>query len=407
MSFEELKFDHEDFFINNKNSQNQKTVRAKRFSVNASENFALKIDDHLYPIINYSSSGVAIIGDTNIDHGKIIKNATILLNDTSIEVVDLVFVRTESLADQRYLCAFKTLNSVIDTATIQTMRETLGITLIHSKKIEEITKIPEEIRLKTLEFYEFLTSLKTEVDTIERNLPLDNRQDREKKERAVCQIISSYLNQVFEREYLSFEKKLNILDSKVKKISVDYFRDKLKDFLYLSPFAHRSFYKPLGYAGDYEMMNLIYRNELVGENLFAKCMHQFYIEKPAAQAVRNRRQYLHKKIKESFGLSNKPKILSVASGPAYEVETFLTENPEISADFYLLDQDLNALQYAKEQIYQTKMMSNFNSNVEFINLAIKNVINDGLGENKFDLIYSAGLFDYFTDSVAQNAGKQC
>ena len=39
-------------------------------------------------------------------------------------------------------------------------------------------------------------------------------------------------------------------------------------------------------------------------------------------------------------------------------------------------------------------------------MAIRNVIARGLPEQDYDLIYSAGLFDYFTDQVARAAAKQ-
>ncbi len=43
--------------------------------------------------------------------------------------------------------------------------------------------------------------------------------------------------------------------------------------------------------------------------------------------------------------------------------------------------------------------------LNFIHKAIKNVITRGLQESNFDLIYSAGLFDYFSDPVAQMGAK--
>src|SRR5258706_12916972 len=63
-----------------------------------------------------------------------------------------------------------------------------------------------------------------------------------------------------------------------------------------APFAQRTFDKPLGYAGDYEMVNMILRNTLEGGSLFAKIIHAWFVQQPPAEAHRNRIEYLTKAI---------------------------------------------------------------------------------------------------------------
>lgn len=89
---------------------------------------------------------------------------------------------------------------------------------------------------------------------------------------------------------------LNGLDEKTLKVCYEFFREKLYATVYQAPLSYRVLSKPLGYAGDYEMMNLIYRSQPEGHNLFAKCMHNYWLRQPAAQAVRNRAKYLVNKI---------------------------------------------------------------------------------------------------------------
>ena len=50
-------------------------------------------------------------------------------------------------------------------------------------------------------------------------------------------------------------------------------------------------------------------------------------------------------------------------------------------------------------------MTNSPAKLNFVNKAIKNVITRGLSDADFDVIYSAGLFDYFSDPVAQLGAK--
>ena len=53
--------------------------------------------------------------------------------------------------------------------------------------------------------------------------------------------------------------------------------------------AARFFHKPLGYAGDFEMMNMLYRNESLGDTLFGQALSRVILDCDAARAVRHRR----------------------------------------------------------------------------------------------------------------------
>ena len=56
-----------------------------------------------------------------------------------------------------------------------------------------------------------------------------------------------------------------------------FVQDLLHQFFMSSPFPHRAYSKPLGYAGDYEMMRMIQRENAEGPNLFTKFINVFYI----------------------------------------------------------------------------------------------------------------------------------
>ncbi len=63
-----------------------------------------------------------------------------------------------------------------------------------------------------------------------------------------------------------------------------------------SPFGHRTYHKPIGYAGDYEMMNMIYRNQPEGRSLFEKLIHLLLVSQWPAKSVRNRIAHLRENI---------------------------------------------------------------------------------------------------------------
>jgi hypothetical protein len=147
--------------------------------------------------------------------------------------------------------------------------------------------------------------------------------------------------------------------------------------------------------------------------LFARCLSYYWVQQPAAQAVRNRANYLLRKINETVeSRPNKSiiRILSVASGPAMEWQKFiesgnLRDGLEIQVD--LLDQDENALKHAQNRMKVLLAKHKQNSiKFNYLNKSIKNIITKGLGTVSYDLIYTAGLFDYFSDPVAKFSGQK-
>ena len=63
-----------------------------------------------------------------------------------------------------------------------------------------------------------------------------------------------------------------------------------------APFYWRIMNKPEGYAGDAEMMSLIYRNCYEGETPFGMLLHKDAVEEKACDAARNRRTFLRERI---------------------------------------------------------------------------------------------------------------
>ena len=189
-----------------------------------------------------------------------------------------------------------------------------------------------------------------------------------------------------------------------------YLHDRFGALIDLSPFAARCFHKPLGYAGDFEMMNMLYRNESLGDTLFGRSLSRVILDSDAGQAVRHRAHYLVGKIAAAAvrGGPHRPaRILSVAAGPAMELQLILRKDPSLlsagRAEITLLDQDAGALTHAREQIQALAARARVDVTLSCINTSIRTVIAAGL-DGSYDLIYSAGLFDYLKDRTASTAG---
>jgi extracellular factor (EF) 3-hydroxypalmitic acid methyl ester biosynthesis protein len=187
-----------------------------------------------------------------------------------------------------------------------------------------------------------------------------------------------------------------------------YFRKQVWNFILCSTFMTRTNLKPRGYSGDSEMMRMVYFNNYQGNSTFEKLMHKYPLEQPGAQSVRNRRKIILEalnKFKNMIHISpqRKIKILSVASGPAIEIEDILAfpENFD-KYHFTLLDQDRLALNEAADLIHGIEKKSDAKVQVDYVAASVRSMIANKRFKRElgtFHFIYSMGLFDYLTQRV--------
>lgn len=149
----------------------------------------------------------------------------------------------------------------------------------------------------------------------------------------------------------------------------------------------RGFSKDYGYAGDFEIIDKIYTN-FKSENNICKKWDVYFQKQPAPIAVRNRKTYFINKLSQ-LTAGRELNILNLASGPCRDILELFQKNPNCKARFDCVELDKNAIQYAKT------LLGDFNEHVHFIN---KNIFRF-TPTKQYDLIWSAGLFDYFDDKT--------
>ena len=185
-------------------------------------------------------------------------------------------------------------------------------------------------------------------------------------------------------------------------------RQQLHPLLLCCPFMHRIFTKPLGYAGDYEMMNMIVRNEPEGSSLFARLLQSYILNQAPAIAVRNRVDYFVKQfVAETARVSasgRSANICSIGCGPAREVERFMIEQPLSNhAHFRLLDFNDETLSYTGQRLNAAKRGHQRRTSITLVKkpaqFLLKETGDSALGEDRYDLIYCSGLYDYLNDRV--------
>ena len=166
--------------------------------------------------------------------------------------------------------------------------------------------------------------------------------------------------------------------------------------------------KPRGYAGDSEMMRMIYSNDYEGESTFAKLIHKHPIEQPGAEAVRNRRNTITSWINSNRKKRKKEaplQVLSVACGPANELlDVFTTKTAINELSFTLFDQDSYALLEAARLVDDIEKNIGKKLSLEYLRESVRTMIvapQLSTRWGQFHLIYSMGLFDYLTPPVAK------
>lgn len=185
-----------------------------------------------------------------------------------------------------------------------------------------------------------------------------------------------------------------------------------------APYYWQIINKPEGYSGDAEMMSIIYRKTYEGDTPFGRLVHKSAALCPACQAVRNRRAFLKEKIEQKKG-----KILSVAAGPAMEIrDVLMQDNSEDTYQCHAYDHDIKTVRKTCRECSDPRLTymvgnafhlikgsyrvalprqmtlahcnprSDFKGVRRFLVPLKYSLVN--LEENAYDLVYSAGLYDY-------------
>jgi len=146
--------------------------------------------------------------------------------------------------------------------------------------------------------------------------------------------------------------------------------------------------KPHGHPGDYEMLDGIHTERVSPDPNLAN-WDRFFHSRPAAKAVRNRQAYLSEILAglEAKVSDAEPRVLDVASGPARLIHDYLSSHRRSRVHFDCVDMDPKAIYYAKQ------LCRSHSSQITFHCQNITKFRTLGA----YDLIWSAGLFDYMTD----------
>jgi extracellular factor (EF) 3-hydroxypalmitic acid methyl ester biosynthesis protein len=187
-------------------------------------------------------------------------------------------------------------------------------------------------------------------------------------------------------------------------------RRQLHPYFLCAPFFRRTFTKPLGFAGDYEMMSMIIRNQVEGESIFGKLVNTYLLDHGPCRAVRNRAKFLTIKISDEVSRvareGRDAHIFCIACGPAWEAVDFIANHPLADkAHFNLLDFNEETLRYTSQKMDEVRQQHHRKTQVKLIKNSVQNLLRargrNPAANGAYDLIYCSGLYDYLSDSVCR------
>ena len=163
--------------------------------------------------------------------------------------------------------------------------------------------------------------------------------------------------------------------------------EKVFDIRTMQGFAR---HKPHGYAGDFEIIDRIYRAHTAPDPSLANWDRYFHAQH-APKAVRNRKNYFIDLVSAAERLHRNRTfhVLNLGSGPARDLYEYISANAQTRGLFTCVEQDPRAIDYGRQLCHA------YLHRIEFRHA---NVFRFRTNQ-RYELVWSAGLFDYLSDKA--------
>jgi len=207
----------------------------------------------------------------------------------------------------------------------------------------------------------------------------------------------------------NFVGEASLVDVETVSGHCSYAQAALHPFLLRAPFVFRAFTKPLGYAGDYEMVNQMLSDPRQGPSTYFQIVNTGFLNCAVVVSHRNRIDILVDfliRVADSAKKAGRPfRILNVGCGPAIEIQRFLQRypNPEFLS-FDLIDFSEETLTRTRGILTGIAEKVGKSIIVNYIHESVHQLLKRSVDKNapdtkEYDAAYCAGLFDYFSDKV--------
>lgn len=271
-------------------------------------------------------------------------------------------------------------------------------------------KINPEYKNIVADMHNFLVDFRLWVEQIESGL---HGQTLRTDDRKIAEAIGDCAFPAIDALFEKYELITSGLKSGTEPAHQVYVRRQLQPLLLCAPFANRAVTKPMGYAGDYGIVNMILEDPHRGESLYAKILHRWFVKQPPAEAHRNRVKYLTARIydetlRAARSSSRQMRAFNIGAGPAKEVQDFMAcYDLSDLGDFTLVDFNDETLAHGRKVLQECRQAHHRHTRMRFIKKSVAQLLkSEGKiatrrPEQQYELVYCAGLFDYLTDAVCK------
>ncbi len=277
---------------------------------------------------------------------------------------------------------------------------------------EKINQLDTNFKVMVADMQTMLTDLQRWVQQVELGIRSQPSGNRIQIEREVIENLKEPLFPLFQPIFEKFEESCREIAPNLRSYHEMYVKRQLVPIVSCAPFFYRAYSKPLGYAGDYEMVNMMLRDPLEGSTLFAKMLNLFFLKTAPVKAHQNRitylRDQLHHEIASRLPSGGQTRILNLGCGPALEIQEMLAEDSVVdSADFTLLDFNEETLQFAHKTLEDLRKRHRRDTSFRLLKRSVHQLLKDaskpsgGMPLSQYDFIYCAGLFDYLSDRICK------
>lgn len=279
---------------------------------------------------------------------------------------------------------------------------------------ERVNRLDPNYQLKVADLRSFLSDLSFWLDQVD--LAIENETgsteailDAERFEEIKAPVMPRLT-----RLFMELEEACRQLDADEVENHKQLAQRDLLPLMMASPFFNRVYSKPLGYAGDYEMVNMMFKKERGGKTTYAQIVNDWLLNGGPPQAHRNRIYMLEKMLEnaaEDAASGNKSvRVLNVGCGPVQELQLFFAKNKAAHRfSFDLLDFNAETLDYAKQQIEAITTGRAEAPKINYILKTVQELLRQAIelpaSSQSYDILYCAGLFDYLSDRVCAKLVK--
>lgn len=280
------------------------------------------------------------------------------------------------------------------------------------RETEKNYTVSPDFKLVVADMHTLLSDLRRWMEQVElgvRSLPSGDRIQAERETiKKLEEPILPAVTPLLER----FEGTASSIPPELQPVHRSYIKRQLHPLVLCSPFIYRTYQKPLGYAGDYEMVSMMLRDPYEGSSMFAKVLNRLFLDTAPVVAHRNRiiylKQRLHEETERLAQQGKVARIFNLGCGPAQEIQNFLIDDPLCdNADFLLLDFNDETITNTSRELEALRTRHRRRTGIKLEKRSVHQILKEstrtgaGFEPAGYDIVYCAGLFDYLSDRICR------